>query len=122
MLCLIYNASGTILGELKYISQKAICSIRKKEAPCPACDITHSVKELGMKKEFKTLLLEYPNLKTLHTNELDSSLESFCSTLDLPVLLNVEQESIKVVADRVKLLKCNGSVQEFKEILKEISV
>lgn len=116
MIVLIYNASGTFLGELYYISQKISCSIGKKDAPCPACDITHSVKELGMKKEFKALLQEYPDLKTLHTNELDSRLKAFCSTVELPVLLLVEDE-IKVVADRLKLLQCDGSVDKFKMIL-----
>jgi hypothetical protein len=115
-LLLIYNASGSFLGELKYISNKIYCSIRQKEAPCPACDITHSVKELGMKKEFSHLLLEFPNLKTLHTNEL-LDLAEFCSTIELPVLLWRKDDNVKVVADRVQLLKLNGSVQGLRDLI-----
>jgi hypothetical protein len=120
-LLLIYNASGSLLGELKYISKKIYCSLSQKDAPCAACDITHSVKEFGMKKEFKDLLLEFPNLKTLHTNEL-LDLAEYCSTLDLPVLLWKKDQQVKVVADRVKLLTLNGSVKGFRDLIREINV
>lgn len=115
---IIYNASGTFFGELKYIVGKA-CGITK----CGACDITHSLSEMGEKEAFAQLRKTFPiPLKLYHTNEIPEYLQHLATTL--PVVIHVRKDNEPTILFEAQQLNAmKGSVQVFqRQLEKELEI
>ena len=113
---IIYNASGTVAGELSYITKKLL-----NISSCAACDITHSFKELGEKKEFINCRLNSSiPIEKLHCNKLFPQLSAFIteskSLLPL-VVLEKKDMSFAVLLNDLELKSMNGSVEMFENKL-----
>ena len=86
----IYNANGTLLGEIKYIVKK-VAGLTK----CELCDITHTWK--GKKKGFDQMFAkENIEIELLHDDEINESQRNAIVGERLPVVLRE-----KVINDEV---------------------
>ncbi len=111
---LIYNASGTILGELTYITKKIF-----KQTSCAACDITHSFSELGEKEEFKQCRVRLGvTLHCIHSNDMDDLLKA--NVPILPVLVRRDNNTVKTIFTKEDLDAFQGSVSQFETAFKKI--
>ena len=112
---IIYNASGTLYGELSYIAKKLL-----HISSCAACEITHSLSEFGEKKEFKDCRsrLKY-EVDLLHDDELLTDVRNFVSSegLMLPLVLLKSTDGITLLFDSIDLDNMKGSVQLFESEL-----
>lgn len=113
---LIYNANGTLAGEISYLVKKML-NITK----CSACEITHSISEMGEKQAFK-MCRQRLGITCLHSNELDPQTEKYISdnSIGLPVLLQQGEQGHIVLMDAAELEACNGSVKEFEAKLAKL--
>ena len=102
----IYNAKGSLIGELQYFWGKI-----RGTAHCALCDITHGkLKEKASFKECKQGL-EVP-FELLHLDELNPELEKFINNApcvigvkEIPILLFLIQKSLKIVKVMLELFR-----------------
>ena len=105
----IYNAKGSIIGELQYIFGKIT-----GKAHCALCDITHGrIKEKAQFKECKENL-EIP-FELLHLDELNEYLEKFAS--NAPCVIGIRENTHSLIIDSQELESCNKDVQKFSDLL-----
>ena len=98
----IYNAKGSLIGELQYFWGKI-----RGTAHCALCDITHGkLKEKASFKECKQGL-GIP-FELLHLDELNSELEKFID--DAPCVIGVKGNS-------EELEDCKSDVAAFSDLL-----
>lgn len=117
-LFLVYNANGSIGGELKYLFKSIAAKLQSKESVCAACDITHSFRELGKKKEFTACQKRSSiPIECVHSNEQPILLKAFTSSLQLPVLILSIDGHLKTIFNASKLASFKGSVSEFESAL-----
>ena len=109
---IIYNANGTFLGELAYLSKKLLGI-----SNCQLCEITHSISELGEKKEFRQmesrLILEF---KLLHKDELLDGMDEIIEIHGLPIVL---ANNYQVLLTNDELMEMKGSIELFELKLKK---
>ena len=112
---LIYNADGTVIGEISYITKKLL-----KQTSCSACDITHSFSEFGEKQEFKACRARLPEqFYCIHRNDMDEAMNKHVQ--ELPVLLKRTETAIETIFKKAELDQFQGSVSAFeKEFLARI--
>tara|TARA_B100000287_G_scaffold133360_1_gene125391 strand:- start:4017 stop:4376 length:360 start_codon:yes stop_codon:yes gene_type:complete len=105
----IYNAKGSLIGELQYFFGKI-----RGTAHCALCDITHG--KLKEKKDFKQCKqdLEIP-LELLHLDELEPELEKFAN--EAPCIIGKNEEEFVLIIDSDELEKCKSSVDSFSNLL-----
>ena len=111
---IIYNADGTVLGELSYIAKKVFGN-----GHCAACDITHSFTEMGEKSEFKQCKTRLAiEIKTIHRDELLPGMEIAVKSHGLPLVLKEDGPSnFTVILNAEELDMMKGSVTLFEESL-----
>ncbi len=105
----IYNAKGTIIGELQYFFGKII-----GKAHCALCDITHG--KLKEKKAFTECKnkLEIP-FELLHLDELNDELKAFIP--NAPCIIGIEEGVAAIIIDANELEECKADVEKFSMIL-----
>lgn len=91
----VYNANGTIIGELMYLARSLL-----RGEHCSLCEITHGA--LREKAAWKACRQQLPvPFTTLHLNELTPDLAAFCDdkapcvlavTTGGPVMLMVDED------------------------------
>ena len=98
----IYQANGTLWGELSYWVKARVGG-----AHCSLCDITHgSVRE---KPEWQTCRASLPvPMVTLHLDERDEALAAFTDGRT-PCVVAETTEGFVLVVDDAELAACDGS-------------
>ena len=102
----IYNAKGSILGEITYLWKKLFLNF-----DCSLCNVSHNTfteKQLWKKEISK---FKY-KLEMLHLDEQPENLQMFTEGLTPCVVSNNESE-FNLIMDRDQINKLNGSVQLF---------
>ena len=102
----IYNAKGSILGEITYLWKKLFLNF-----DCSLCNVSHNTfteKQLWKKEMSK---FKY-KLEMLHLDEQPKNLQMFTEGLTPCVVSNNESE-FNLIMDRDQINKLNGSVQLF---------
>jgi hypothetical protein len=98
----VYNASGTVLGELSYLVRSRIGS-----AHCALCDITHgSIREkAGWKACRDSLAVPF---ETVHLNERDADLVELTDGHTPCVVAETDHGSV-ILLESDDLTSCDGS-------------
>lgn len=108
----IYNAEGSLAGELRYVWGKI-----RGTAHCALCDITH--RGIREKASFKDCRggLGLP-FELLHLDELTPALRE--ATLGrTPCVVARRGETLEVVLEDDDLRACRGDVERFRRLLEE---
>ncbi|KAA8496117.1 hypothetical protein FVE85_2272 [Porphyridium purpureum] len=110
----IYDADGTVAGELAYLVKKWF-----GKGHCAACDITHGPRrEKPEWQDFK-MGLGVP-MKNIHRDEMDVDLYNATRGHLFPnVVGRFSDDSHMVLMDPNELDKCAGQVEIFEAMLKE---
>lgn len=103
----IYNANGSLLGEMRYVFDKIFF---KKH--CALCDITH-----GMSYKAKSTWLEQVErfpipIETLHLDEISDDIRQVVAD-KVPCLVMVEGDSINIVMSTEELQACDSDPHLF---------
>tara|TARA_Y100000816_G_C25954507_1_gene498022 strand:- start:455 stop:838 length:384 start_codon:yes stop_codon:yes gene_type:complete len=108
----IYNANGTLFGELSYLFKKAFLGFK-----CPMCDITH--RTLIKKKHWikKIHSFQY-NLEAVHLNEQPSEIKKFTNQIS-PCVIAIYENSFKLLLDSKELSLIHGDVNLFFKKLEQ---
>tara|TARA_B100001113_G_C21119590_1_gene626828 strand:- start:3214 stop:3579 length:366 start_codon:yes stop_codon:yes gene_type:complete len=105
----IYNAKGSIIGELQYFFGKII-----GKAHCALCDITHGkLKEKPLFKECRQNL-EIP-FELLHLDELNDELKNFMK--DAPCVIGLSNNQYSIIINSKELEECSSDVETFTNLL-----
>ena len=108
----IYNANGSILGEINYLFKKYLLGF-----DCSMCRISHN--SFYEKKEWKDKVLQSDlNLKTVHIDEQSDDLYQF-SNGKAPCVVGENNEGFKFIFENDELNEFNGNVQKFFEVLEK---
>jgi hypothetical protein len=102
----IYNASGTLAGELNYLYGKYFL-----DEHCELCDITHST--VSAKPEWKTWIsaLKCENY-VLHTNEANEMKVDY-SAFELPVVLVDRGNGMEELVTKKEMADSGKGVEAF---------
>ena len=105
----IYNASGTIGGEISYLYGKYL-----KNQHCELCDITHST--VSAKPEWRAWIsaLKCENY-VLHTNEAEEMRINF-SGFALPVVLIERGNGLEELISKKEKAESGKEVHKFKDL------
>ena len=105
----IYNAKGSLIGELQYFWGKI-----RGTAHCALCDITHGkLKEKPLFKKCKQDL-EIP-FELLHLDELNPELEQFID--NAPCVIGVNENKYYLIINSEELEICQSNVEDFSNLL-----
>tara|TARA_B110000438_G_C15577376_1_gene548066 strand:+ start:248 stop:607 length:360 start_codon:yes stop_codon:yes gene_type:complete len=105
----IYNAKGSLIGELQYFFGKI-----RGTAHCALCDITHGkLKEKAAFSECKENL-DIP-FELLHLDELNTELKEFIK--DAPCVVGINDSEYSIVITAEELEECKSDVDSFSELL-----
>ena len=106
----VYQANGSLSGELRYVVGKLLGS-----AHCALCDITHgSVRE---KKGFAACREALPvPLRNVHLDERSPDMKRFTEG-NTPCVVAHTADGLVLLLDTVALNACNGSVSRFRDAL-----
>ena len=102
----IYNAEGSIIGELKYLYDKYIRDIK-----CSMCDITHNT--LSEKKEWKKRCMVSPfKIECLHLDELPKDIENLVEG-NTPCVVAKTSSTNEIIIENKELIAMKGNVDSF---------
>jgi len=102
----IYNAEGSIFGELKYFYNKYIRDIK-----CSMCDITHNI--LSEKKEWKKRCMVSPlKIECLHLDELPKDIENLVIG-NTPCVVAKTSSTNEIILENKELIAMKGNVDSF---------
>ena len=105
----IYNAKGSVVGEVQYFFGKLI-----GQTHCALCDITHG--SFAEKADFSScrdaLTIPFENL---HLDELDSQLESYRDFA--PCVIAISKSVPTLLITTSELEQCHGDVTRFFQLL-----
>lgn len=106
----VYNAKGSILGEVRYVVGK-LTGTRE----CALCDISHRL--AWEKDSFSTFKNNFPiPFFNRHLDELEP--EQLTLAKDrAPCVLALDEEGWQVVATSQHLQQCERSVKRFSELM-----
>tara|TARA_B100001057_G_scaffold425961_1_gene449754 strand:+ start:406 stop:771 length:366 start_codon:yes stop_codon:yes gene_type:complete len=109
----IYNANGSIKGELKYLYEKYFKNIN-----CSMCDITHNT--FMQKKSWKDKCLKSSlKIECLHLDELPNDIKVLVN--DKTPCVVVQERSInKIIINNKELVGMDGDVDSFFSHLDKI--
>ena len=106
----IYNANGSIFGELTYLFGKLT-----GHSDCALCDITHG--PLKQKADFRdaqqALCISFENL---HLNELDSEFNAFKASA--PCIISIYGSEYSLFITSAELKQCKGDVDQLFDLIK----
>eukprot|EP00187_Rhodella_violacea_P012348 CAMPEP_0184712846 /NCGR_PEP_ID=MMETSP0314-20130426/3312_1 /TAXON_ID=38298 /ORGANISM="Rhodella maculata, Strain CCMP 736" /LENGTH=199 /DNA_ID=CAMNT_0027175369 /DNA_START=49 /DNA_END=648 /DNA_ORIENTATION=+ len=115
---IVYDADGTVMGELAYIIKKKFFGSK-----CAACDITHGKHaEKPDFTAFKTTALGGVPVANIHRDEMDPALQRVVgSALPAVVVRSVSTidggEELVLLMGQRELETCGGEVERFRELL-----
>ncbi len=102
----IYNAEGSIFGELKYFYNKYIRDIK-----CSMCDITHNT--LSEKKEWKKrCMVSSLKIECLHLDELPKDIENLVEG-NTPCVVAKTSSTNEIIIEDKELIAMKGNVDSF---------
>ena len=102
----IYNAEGSIKGELKYLYEKYF-----KDIKCSMCDITHGV--FTQKKKWTSkCLASNLNIECLHLDELPNNIKNLVINNTPCVVAQVNSTS-KIIINNKELANMGGDIDSF---------
>ena len=102
----IYNAEGSIFGELKYLYNKYIRDIK-----CSMCDITHNT--LSEKREWKKRCVVSPfKIECLHLDELPKDIENLVEG-NTPCVVAKTSSTNEIIIENKELIAMKGNVDSF---------
>jgi len=105
----IYNASGTIAGELNYLYGKYF-----RDEHCELCDITHSA--VSAKPEWKAWISALKcESYVLHTNEADQMKIDY-SDFELPVVLVDRGKGLEELVTKKEMAQSGKGVNAFGQL------
>lgn len=106
----VYQANGSLSGELRYVVGKLLGS-----AHCALCDITHgAVRE---KPGFVACREALPvPLRNVHLDERSPDMKRFTEG-NTPCVVAHTADGLVLLLDTVALNACNGSVSRFRDAL-----
>jgi hypothetical protein len=108
----VYNAEGSLLGELRYLVGRA-----RGTTHCELCDVTHGW--LRRKREFSVLQASYPvPMEFLHLDEQPDAV-SAVTRGRTPCLLAETSSGYRTVLEAEDIARCQGDVQAFEKALTE---
>ena len=109
----IYNAEGSIFGEIRYLYNKYI-----KDIKCSMCDITHN--SLSEKSEWAKKCREFPfKIECLHLDELPSDIKNIVKD-NAPCVVAQTKSVNEIIIKNKELTKINGDVNSFFNHLHKI--
>jgi hypothetical protein len=110
-LSFVYDADGTLAGELKYYVGSLI-----GRAHCALCDITHS--KLGKRSSFRKCVADIGlPITYLHRNDVPADVVTAAAG-QWPVVVGHDEQGVAaVLLDREALERCGGSTNEFLLLL-----
>ena len=102
----IYNAEGSIFGELKYLYKKYTENIK-----CSMCDITHNT--LSEKKEWKKrCMVSFLKIECLHLDELPKDIENLVEG-NTPCVVAKTSSTNEIIIEDKELIAMKGNVDSF---------
>ena len=102
----IYNAEGTIFGEIRYLYNKYI-----KDMRCSMCDITHN--SFFEKSEWGKKCREFPfKIECLHLDELPSDIKNIVKD-NAPCVVAQKRSVNEIIIKNKELTSLNGDVNSF---------
>lgn len=113
-LYVIYDADGTLTGELVYLAKKML-----RLAHCAACEITHGPR--GEKPEFTALKSSTGwtvPLLNIHRDEMDETLRA-CVRRTLPAVVARTDAGDCLLVPPHQLAECAGSVDSFVYVVEQ---
>ena len=102
----IYNAEGSIKGELKYLYEKYF-----KDINCSMCDITHGV-FTHKKKWENNCSASHLNIECLHLDELTKDIKNLVIN-EAPCVVAQVNSTNKIVINNKELANMGGDVDSF---------
>lgn len=104
----VYDADGSLLGELAYAWGKV-----RGTRHCGLCDITHSA--VRRKRAWDEMVARLPApVRVLHLDELDGDLRAVVGRTGAPVVLARHGDEWRVALDAASLDAMGGSVDAFE--------
>tara|TARA_Y100000816_G_C25838713_1_gene438408 strand:- start:180 stop:569 length:390 start_codon:yes stop_codon:yes gene_type:complete len=108
----IYNAKGSVSGELAYLFKKYVYG-----AKCSMCEISHD--SFTIKRDWKNKVSQLNiNLETVHLDERPKDLEEF-SKNNVPCVVGEYQDGYKLILTNEDLKNLEGNVDLFFDMLEE---
>ena len=106
----IYNANGSLTGEIAFLFGKFT-----GRTECALCDITHGTfkKKTAFSRAQQTLGVPF---EILHLDELDSTLYSFKDSA--PCVVAVRGSECSILLSKAELALCDSEVERFFDSLK----
>ena len=102
----IYNAEGSIFGEIRYLYNKYI-----KDIKCSMCDITYNT--LSEKKEWKKRCMVSPlKIECLHLDELPKDIENLVEG-NTPCVVAKTSSTNEIIIEDKELIAMKGNVDSF---------
>ena len=109
----VYNAEGTIVGELRYVIGRFLGT-----AHCALCDITHgALLEKRAHREFRGQL-SVP-LRFVHLDDQGKALASVTKEAK-PCVVGRCGEAWHIVIDHQALTACAGEVEAFRRLVEQV--
>ena len=109
----IYNAEGSLAGELRYALTKALGG-----ATCALCDITHGWNPRG-KRVWRDCEGLTKRVQWLHKDEVSPELSVAVANQTLPCVIADLGGRIELLLDCGELESCNGDFAVFEKLLHE---
>ena len=109
----VYDADGSVLGELAYVWGKV-----RGTRHCGLCDISHG--HVRRKPAWDAMVARIPvPLRALHLDELDEDLRAAVALGGAPVLLARDDDRWRVLLDAAGLDALEGSVDAFEAAVRD---
>ena len=109
----IYNAEGSIFGEIRYLYNKYI-----KDIKCSMCDITHN--SFSEKSEWGKKCIEFPfKIECLHLDELPIEIKDIVKD-NAPCVVTQKRSVNEIIINNKELTSMNGDVDSFFNHLHKI--
>jgi hypothetical protein len=106
----IYNAEGSLSGELRYLMGRA-----RGTAHCELCDVTHGW--LRKKRAFAAFQAAFPvPIELLHLDEQPQAIAGVTRGRT-PCVLAETATGYRTVLEREEIARCAGDVQQFESAL-----
>jgi len=109
----IYNAEGSLAGELRYALTKALGGIT-----CALCDITHGWNPRG-KRVWRDCAGLPESVQWLHKDEVSPELSVAIANQTLPCVVADLGGHIELLLDCAELESCNGDFAVFEKLLQK---
>ena len=106
----VYDADGSLLGELNYLWKKVFHSFT-----CSMCDITHNL--ITTKKKWKTAVQNCRyNISTYHLNDQPTLIKKTTQN-NTPCVVKVEGSSSSILISNDELKTIDGNVDSFFSLI-----